>query len=353
MATIIHVPSEDQFLCSICLDVFTDPVTTSCGHNFCKKCITAHWDNSDQYLCPMCKMVFNPRPELHVNTFISEMVEQFRQNSRQEVNSSSSEMCREHNKALELFCKSDRTCVCMICTVLDHKNHNIVPLKEEYERVRAELRRTGLSKKTADRETDTVVEAVTQLEDELRKVMMSVKGEIRRVQRFEVDVTLDPDTAHPRLVLSDDGKQVHDGGCWRKLPDNPQRFSHSPSVLGKQSFSSGRFYFEVQVKGVTHWTLGVVKESINRKQRVTLRPESSNWTMGLRNGDHYYGYGSPPVCLQLKSSPQKVGVFVDYEEGLVSFYDVDTAELTYSMTGCCFEEKLRPYFSLSGMTVLL
>ncbi|XP_030000094.1 E3 ubiquitin-protein ligase TRIM58-like isoform X1 [Sphaeramia orbicularis] len=200
---------------------------------------------------------------------------------------------------------------------------------------------------------DTVVEAVTQLEDELRKVMMSVKGEIRRVQRFEVDVTLDPDTAHPRLVLSDDGKQVHDGGCWRKLPDNPQRFSHSPSVLGKQSFSSGRFYFEVQVKGVTHWTLGVVKESINRKQRVTLRPESSNWTMGLRNGDHYYGYGSPPVCLQLKSSPQKVGVFVDYEEGLVSFYDVDTAELTYSMTGCCFEEKLRPYFSLSGMTVLL
>ncbi|XP_030000100.1 E3 ubiquitin/ISG15 ligase TRIM25-like isoform X2 [Sphaeramia orbicularis] len=204
MATIIHVPSEDQFLCSICLDVFTDPVTTSCGHNFCKKCITAHWDNSDQYLCPMCKMVFNPRPELHVNTFISEMVEQFRQNSRQEVNSSSSElraakagevpcdvctasklkalksclvcltsycdahlqphltvsglsrhqlidpvenledrMCREHNKALELLYKSDRTCVCMICTVLDHKNHNIVPLKEEYERVRAELRRTG------------------------------------------------------------------------------------------------------------------------------------------------------------------------------------------------------------------
>uniref|UniRef100_A0A8D0AE74 RING-type domain-containing protein n=1 Tax=Sander lucioperca TaxID=283035 RepID=A0A8D0AE74_SANLU len=51
------VPSEDQFLCSICLDVFTDPVSTSCGHNFCKNCITEHWNTNDQYLCPLCKMV--------------------------------------------------------------------------------------------------------------------------------------------------------------------------------------------------------------------------------------------------------------------------------------------------------
>uniref|UniRef100_A0A3B4X8J9 RING-type domain-containing protein n=1 Tax=Seriola lalandi dorsalis TaxID=1841481 RepID=A0A3B4X8J9_SERLL len=66
--------SEDQFLCSICLDVFTDPVSTPCGHNFCKNCITTHWDNNVPCQCPMCKKVFKRRPELHINTFISEMV---------------------------------------------------------------------------------------------------------------------------------------------------------------------------------------------------------------------------------------------------------------------------------------
>ncbi|CAK6983993.1 E3 ubiquitin-protein ligase TRIM39-like, partial [Scomber scombrus] len=80
-----------QFLCSICLDVFTDPVTTPCGHNFCKNCINEHWNSDDQYLCPMCKKVFNSRPELHINTFMSEMVSKFRQEAQQKASSSSSE----------------------------------------------------------------------------------------------------------------------------------------------------------------------------------------------------------------------------------------------------------------------
>uniref|UniRef100_A0A3Q3H441 RING-type domain-containing protein n=1 Tax=Labrus bergylta TaxID=56723 RepID=A0A3Q3H441_9LABR len=73
--------SEEQFLCSICLDVFTDPVSIPCGHNFCKSCITHHWDVNDQCECPMCKDVFEKRPQLRVNTFISEMAAQFRQST--------------------------------------------------------------------------------------------------------------------------------------------------------------------------------------------------------------------------------------------------------------------------------
>ncbi|XP_078126782.1 E3 ubiquitin/ISG15 ligase TRIM25-like [Sander vitreus] len=171
--------SEDQFLCPICLDVFTDPVTTSCGHNFCMNCITEHWNTNDQYLCPMCKNVFNTKPELLINTFISEMVAQFRQSAQQKASSSSSEqqvskpgevpcdvctgtklkalksclvclasycethlephltmsglkrhqlidpvknlegrMCTNHDKPLELFCQIDQTCVCMLCMML-------------------------------------------------------------------------------------------------------------------------------------------------------------------------------------------------------------------------------------------
>ncbi|KAI3353589.1 hypothetical protein L3Q82_020102 [Scortum barcoo] len=82
--------SEDQFLCSICLDVFTDPVTIPCGHNFCKNCITEHWNITVPWRCPMCNKVFTTKPELFTNTFISEMVAQFREEAQQEASSSSS-----------------------------------------------------------------------------------------------------------------------------------------------------------------------------------------------------------------------------------------------------------------------
>ncbi|XP_053189695.1 E3 ubiquitin-protein ligase TRIM39-like [Scomber japonicus] len=518
--------AEDQFLCSICLDVFTDPVSTPCGHNFCKNCINEHWNSNDQYLCPLCKETFYTRPKLHVNTFISDIVSQFRQEAQQKASSSSSEqqaakpevpcdvctgtklkalksclvcltsycethlephrtalglkrhqlidpvenledrMCMKHDKPLELFCKTDQTCVCMLCPVLDHKTHEFVPLKEEYEGKKAELGKTeaeiqemiqkrqlkieeikhsvDLSEEAADREKaegvqvftalkesverslnelietieetqrttekqaedfikeleqeiselkkrsseveklshsedhlhllqnfpslkaapstkdwtgvsvrppsyeGTVVKAVAQLEETLSKQMKKLfEAELKRLQQYAVDVTLDPVTAHPQLILSDDGKQVHHGDVKKNLPDNPERFTRYAIVLGKQSLSSDRFYFEVQVKEKTNWDVGVARESVNRKGTISLRPQDGFWTIILRNGNEYSACKNYLVDLALKSRPQKVGVFVDYEEGLVSFYDVDAAALIYSFTGCSFTEKLYPYFSPS------
>ncbi|XP_030015946.1 E3 ubiquitin/ISG15 ligase TRIM25-like isoform X1 [Sphaeramia orbicularis] len=91
MAAAGRVRSEDQFLCSICLDVFTDPVTTSCGHNFCKSCISEHWRVNVPYQCPMCKEEFNTKPQLKINTIISEMVAQFRHEAQHEPNIYSSD----------------------------------------------------------------------------------------------------------------------------------------------------------------------------------------------------------------------------------------------------------------------
>ncbi|XP_062282590.1 erythroid membrane-associated protein-like [Scomber scombrus] len=187
---------------------------------------------------------------------------------------------------------------------------------------------------------------VAQLEETLSTQMKNqFEAELKRVQQYAVDVTLDPDTAHPYLILSADGKQVYHGDVRRNLPDNPERFSRNACVLGKQSLSSGRFYFEVQVEEKTKWDLGVARESINRKGQIILSTLDGFWTIVLRNGNKYKACNNPSVDLSLKSPPQKVGVFVDYEEGLVSFYDVDTAALIYSFTGCSFTEKLYPYFS--------
>uniref|UniRef100_A0A3Q0SX37 Bloodthirsty-related gene family, member 2 n=1 Tax=Amphilophus citrinellus TaxID=61819 RepID=A0A3Q0SX37_AMPCI len=341
MSAASNMQSEDQFLCSICLDVFTDPVSTSCGHNFCKKCITQHWDMNQRSQCPMCKKVFNMRPELHVNTFISEMVAQFRHETQQKLIKEVKDKQEATEKQAEGLIKD-----------LEQEVSELMKRSSEVEQLSCSedhlhLLQSFSSLKAAPPTKDwtkvsihppsyegTVVRALAQLEDTLRKDMKKLfEAELRRVQQYAVDVTLDPDTAHPKLILSDDGKQVNHGDVKKKLPDNPERFSQCVNVLGRQSFSSGRFYFEVQVKGKTDWDLGVARESINRKGQLTVSPRCGFWTV------------CPPVSLGLQSGPEKVGVFVDYEEGLVSFYDVDAAALIYSFTGCSFTQKLHPFFS--------
>ena len=119
-------------------------------------------------------------------------------------------------------------------------------------------------------------------------------AELKRVQQYEVDVTLDPDTAHPQLILSEDGKQVHHGGVVKELPDNPKRFKWYQCVLMRQSFSSGRFYFEVQVKDKTNWRLGVVSESINRKRYPLNTPQRGYWSITFSH-DELVCTGNPDV----------------------------------------------------------
>ncbi|MEQ2173332.1 hypothetical protein GOODEAATRI_031096, partial [Goodea atripinnis] len=164
----------------------------------------------------------------------------------------------------------------------------------------------------------------------------------QQMQQFAVDVTLNPNTAHPNLILSEDGKQVHCSDAKQNLPDNPERFSNAVNVLGRQSFSSGRFYYEVQVRGKTAWDLGVVYKSIGRKGSIKTSPDDGHWAICLRGGDTFKAAG---LSWSVKTAVNKVGVFVDYEKGLVSFSDVDSAELIHRYRDCSFKEDLHPFFS--------
>ncbi|KAI5627335.1 bloodthirsty-relatedprotein family, member 6 [Silurus asotus] len=503
---------EDQFQCSICLDVFTDPVSTPCGHNFCMICLKEYWDSSSHCQCPVCKEEFSNRPDLRVNTLISALADTFKksvevkssraadqlQSKRKKVLCDTEDklkalksylnrgltffnthliphkttpkfmkqklmkpvdledyICQKHERPLELFCRDDQTCVCQLCSETDHKTHNTVPIEEESVEKKNELVKTQaeaqqkiqerlkmvekikhsvkVNKINTEMEKADVVEMLTALmcftersQAELLNVMeekqkaaekqaedfikdleqelselkrrntdlkqlshtedhlhllqiysslcssphtqdwtsititshLSVETLRRALAQLQetlsqemekidetVDVTLDPDTANPYLVLSDDGKQVTCGDTRQNLPDDPERFNYCVCVLGKEGFSSGRFYYEVQVKGKPKCDLGVVKESINRKGEIKARPEDGYWCVVLRNKTEYTACDSPRVSLSLKETPQKVGVFVDYEEGLVSFYDVDAKSHIYSFTAQTFTEKLYPYLS--------
>nr|XP_015201515.1 PREDICTED: zinc-binding protein A33-like [Lepisosteus oculatus] len=163
------------------------------------------------------------------------------------------------------------------------------------------------------------------------------------IREASVDVTLDPNSAHPSLILSEDGKQVRKGDRRQTLPDFPKRFDPVSCVLGREGFSSGRHYWEVKVGEKTAWDIGVAKESINRKGKIILSPSNGYWTIWLTNANEFKAVANPPVHLPLSLKPQKVGIYLDYEEGQVSFYNVETRNHIYTFTDT-FTEKLYPFY---------
>nr|XP_028559988.1 nuclear factor 7, brain-like [Podarcis muralis] len=157
-------------------------------------------------------------------------------------------------------------------------------------------------------------------------------------------ITLDPETAHPCLVLSDDYTCVRDGNLRQEVPDTPMRFNYCVAVLGCQSFSSGKHYWEVEVGDKLSWTLGLVSVSINRKGKIAASPGSGYWVIRLRNGVELMAKDDPPQRLCPTSFPKRVGVYLDYNGGLVSFCDASTMAHLYTFASSRFKGRLCPYF---------
>uniref|UniRef100_A0A671T9F2 B30.2/SPRY domain-containing protein n=1 Tax=Sinocyclocheilus anshuiensis TaxID=1608454 RepID=A0A671T9F2_9TELE len=177
------------------------------------------------------------------------------------------------------------------------------------------------------------------------------KSQTFRYRTYRLNVILDADMAHPRLNVSSDGKQVRDGNTQLERVDRAEeqndKFDKYLAVLGKEGFSSGCFYYEVQVQGQTEWNLGVARESSEKIMNLL----NGYWITGLRYEKYMYlSYNSPEVLFSLRVKPQRVGVFVDYEKCQVSFYDVESSSHLYSYTDQSFDEKLYPFVSLGYMS---
>uniref|UniRef100_A0A671PQF4 E3 ubiquitin-protein ligase TRIM39-like n=1 Tax=Sinocyclocheilus anshuiensis TaxID=1608454 RepID=A0A671PQF4_9TELE len=342
-------PLNEELQCSICLDVFTDPVTTPCGHNFCKTCLNKCWTNTQSCFCPLCEEQFSKRPDLEINTKLIEVVQHF----KEKLNLGKSEVlwdfCDER-KQKAVKCQSELLKITELkITELKRRNTELEQLSHTDDHLHLLQMFSSLyshvhTKNWTEISIDCDVN-VYSLKNVLIQLEKTLDGTLNKKFCQSEDVTLDPDTANPYLILSDDGKQVSDGDIKQDVPENPKRFDDCSCVLAKQGFSSGRFYYEVQVKGKTEWSLGVARECINRKGTITLTPEDGFWTVILRNENQYTACDNPPVSFSLRETPEKVGVFVDYEEGLVSFYDVESSSHIYSLTGQTFTDKLYPYFN--------
>uniref|UniRef100_A0A3Q2V1X8 RING-type domain-containing protein n=1 Tax=Haplochromis burtoni TaxID=8153 RepID=A0A3Q2V1X8_HAPBU len=140
MASASSLLCEEQFLCSICLNTFTDPVTTPCGHNYCKTCITEYWDSSDVTQCPLCKKRFRRRPQLQPHLEPHQRVASLKKHKLIDpISNLKGRVCQKHDKMLELFCCTDQVCICFMCLKDDHVTHVTIPSERAFREGKARL----------------------------------------------------------------------------------------------------------------------------------------------------------------------------------------------------------------------
>nr|XP_020662919.1 zinc-binding protein A33-like [Pogona vitticeps] len=458
----------EDLRCSICLELFLNPVMLECGHNYCQACIARYWAETPSHgrehvpppTCPECRREI-PGGKFTANRVLGQLAQKAMESLSAHASDEDAEPGEnggdEEIQGEKLFCAEDG---CLVRALhLDHWGHQCLPLEEAVEcykglltasqteleakvqaakalqeqsaqkvpeitaqRLRleqhlstqfAELHQWLLEKEAAMRRDIRHEEELllSELETNHRnrqeqmrlaeEQLVKIKARLEEQQDPEIFlkdikaftekyclsaekwptlppvsrgfnlgqykgpiqyivwrdmlpylrpspclITLDPATNHPNLVLSKDLDSVYlEDNPEEEVPDGPERFSKSVCVLGAQEFTSGRHYWEVEVGDKTSWDIGVAKESVNRKEaKVTLKPSNGFWAIWLRNGNEYKALDSPSKQLSLKVKPQKVGVYLDYEGGQVSFYDADLMDHIYTFSDI-FTECLYPMFS--------
>ncbi|KAK9524745.1 hypothetical protein VZT92_017114 [Zoarces viviparus] len=165
------------------------------------------------------------------------------------------------------------------------------------------------------------------------------------------DVILDPMTNHPWLQLSEDQRVVQEGHSESDLPHSLQRFDGWPCVLGWEGYSAGRHYWEVDIAKNGYWRVGLTTAGSKRQGRFPMTPKQGYWVL-WRSTNQFYACTKPETPLPVGLVPRRMGIYLDYEEGQISFYNAETKFHIYTFTGS-FGGKLYPLFApLDGRTCM-
>ncbi|XP_052342040.1 zinc-binding protein A33-like isoform X1 [Oncorhynchus keta] len=165
----------------------------------------------------------------------------------------------------------------------------------------------------------------------------------RLIKSYSTEVSLDPETAHPKLVISLHGDSVTYTDTWQELPELPGRFDTTLNVISLQGFSSGRHYWEIDVAGKTYWELGLTYPTISRKGRAEdcwLGRGSDSWAMEFFDGEYTAWHGGVPHQLPVTKHLSRIGVLCSFPAGLVSFLGADSMTPLFSFCVGAFKDCL-------------
>ncbi|XP_058872585.1 tripartite motif-containing protein 16-like [Acipenser ruthenus] len=537
--------SEEHLNCPVCLELLKDPVAIPCGHSYCMGCIKNYWDQTDHtgvYSCPQCRETFTPRPVLRRNTVLAEVVEKLKKTGLNPPPAQSyagpgdvpcdfctgrkfkavkscltclasycethvkphyegaafkrhklinaigdleQKLCAEHQKVLEVFCRTDQTCICLLCADKEHKSHDTVSAETERTRKQKQLgeTQTEIQQRIQERLKETeqlkqaveslkrsacieikesekiftelirsiekihteVIEliganekaAVNQAEGRMKKLEQEIaelrrrnaelkqlsetedhihflqnfqslcappeagdlpsvtvntdisfgavrkavselkdhiedfcKGELAKITttvnkvavyslqapeprnraeflKYSCQLTLDPNTAHRELCLSEGNRKV----TWRRetqrYPDHSERFESWFQVLCREGLSGTRCYWEIECSG-RGASIGVTYKGISRKgadRSCGLGFNDKSWSLRCSGSSYTARHNNNHTAITAPHSP-RIGVYLDFNAGTLSFYGVsDTMTLLHRFQ-TTFTEPLYPGFWL-------
>ncbi|XP_063075154.1 tripartite motif-containing protein 16-like [Engraulis encrasicolus] len=473
--------NEDIFMCPFCLDFLKDPVTLNCGHNFCLGCIEDCWNEEDVkgiYSCPQCRQTFTPRPVLKKNIIIAELVDQMKKsriqtaaavecaagpgdvacdvctgrklkavkscldcalsycdthlNVHNELNPGRNHImvdatgqlqeriCPRHKKVFEIFCRTDQSCICLLCTMDDHKGHDTITARAEWSQKKEglgqsqrrcqqiiqlkekELQELRKAVETLKSGTQTAVEESERMFTEMIRsierrcsevteliraqekaevnrtegVLKRLEQEIAELKRTDAEMkqlsltqdpihflkalqhdinqrdhtdselpvrrahsnsrlkpensctfTLDPNTAHRKLHLSEGNRRVERRDEVQSYPDHPDRFDGCYQVLCREGVSA-RCYWEVEWSGDVY--IAVSYKSISRKgagKECGFGCNDQSWRLDLTMSSSFFYHNNKVTKLSLVAS-SRIGVYVDHRAGTLAFYSISGDTMT-------------------------
>lgn len=435
-------PTEVDFTCPVCCDIFRDPVVLLCGHSFCKHCLQEWWRQSALQSCPVCKGLFPLEQPPH-NLALRNLCDNLRQEKSQRPKSGSKDLiCSLHSEKLKLFCRDDRQLICVICRDSQkHKKHNCIPINEAAEPFRAQLSPKVMNLKTkqgslkneklncdkmanhiklqAQQTEKTIKEEfqklyqflraeetaridavrieaalkseamdirivnltaeISSLTDKLKTLkidikaddmtfMLNVKSTLERSQFNLPDpktplgalldeakhtgnllftvwkkmkdiikhtpVTLDPNTGGSLLSISEHMTRSTTMDKCQILPENPERL-HADNVLGSEGFSRGKHSWDVEIEG--YWAVGVAgKENFHKKIWAIYMCVCTDILRELTPEDYV-------KVVSEDSFPKRVRVQLDYDHGILAFFDLDRKKPVHTIK-YTFTETVFPYF---------
>ncbi|XP_063050731.1 tripartite motif-containing protein 16-like [Engraulis encrasicolus] len=325
--------NQDIFMCSICLDFLKDPVTLNCGHNYCAGCIEDCWNEEDVkgiYSCPQCRKTFNQRPDLNKNVIIAELVDQMRKSRIQtaapvecaagpgdvecdvctgrklkavkscleclksycdshlnvhneligrnhnmvDATGQLQEMvCPRHKKVFEIFCRTDQSCICLLCMVDDHKGHDTITAKAEWSHKKEEL---GQSQ----RRCQQIIQLKEKELQELRKAVETLKSGaqtaveesermftamIRSIERRCSEVT--------KLIRAQEKAEVSRAeGLLKRLEQEIAELKRTDAEMKRLSLTQDPIHFLKNIVSITGRPFSRMSTSVTFSQSFSLEP---------------------------------------------------------------------------------
>ncbi|XP_030068872.1 zinc-binding protein A33 [Microcaecilia unicolor] len=397
---------KDELTCSICCELFREPVMLECMHHFCKACILRFWQGYQKVAsCPQCRRE-SPSRTFRTSYLVARVVERVRQciteQQRRKLQKQLEDALKSHQIKLEDLVQMKRMADQRIYTIKENSEALAEKVRVEFkclhqileEEERATLAELGKEKEGAVLMLKMHIQQLEEGISELKKTMESIHQAMskmgdefllevedlktRRIKYVETQpiknlelhkekytgpfqykiwkrmlksihpapslLTFDQESAHPNLVFSRDLTGVTETDIPQVVSNSSKRFLQCVNVLASETFESGRHYWEVWVGNKIKWDLGVAAESVDRKAKVKLCPENGYWTLRLRNRNEYSAMTSPLVRLSLENCPRKVGVYLDCGEQKVAFYNAEDMVHLFTFTQAD-AHRFCPFFS--------